>query len=158
MIMNFFKALMFAALVLSAAACRPTSIDDVTRRISEGKELSQEDYRIMIDYAMESIDRTSDSIARYKDDRLALANSIKSLYVEFPEANLVANTLMTVDTTKLDESNRARYEKFMGTKDDVVRRFNDVMYGGIDPTKLIDGGVHVETSDSSALSGEMKKL
>lgn len=164
MVMKFFKTLMFAALALLATACKPTTIDDVTRRISEGKELSQEDYKIMLDYSIESLNRTSDSISKHSDDRIALARSIQFLATEYPEATLVNQTLETTDTAKLDASNRALYEKFVGTRDDLVQRFNDIMYGGVDPRALINGrdnggvDINVETSDSSAFVSEKAKL
>lgn len=164
MVMKFFKTLMFAALALLATACKPTSIDDVTRRISEGKELSQEDYKIMLDYSLESLSRTSDSIMKHSDDRIALARSVQFLATEYPEATLVNRTLETTDTAKLDASNRALYEKFIGTRDDLVQRFNDIMYGGVDPRVLINGrnsggvDISVETSDSSALVSEEARL
>ena len=160
MVMKFFKTLMFAALARLATACKPTTIDDVTRRISEGKELSQEDYKIMLDYSIESLNRTSDSISKHSDDRIALARSIQFLATEYPEATLVNQTLETTDTAKLDASNRALYEKFVVTRDDLVQRFNDIMYGGVDPRALINGGVdiNVETSDSSAFVSEKAKL
>ena len=164
MVMKFFKTLMFAALALLATACKPTTIDDVTRRISEGKELSQEDYKIMLDYSIESLNRTSDSISKHSDDRIALARSIQFLATEYPEATLVNQTLETTDTAKPDASNRALYEKFVVTRDDLVQRFNDIMYGGVDPRALINGrdnggvDINVETSDSSAFVSEKAKL
>lgn len=164
--MRKFSTLMLAAFVmLMLAACKPTTIDDVTKRISEGKELSQEDYKIMFDYALESLNRSGDSITKYSDDRIGLARSMKSLSEEYPEANLVNNTILSADTSKLDAANRALYEKVVTTQAELVQHFNDIMYGGVDPMKLIDRTarpIAVEETDSvnvnSPAGGDVRPL
>lgn len=151
----------FAALALVFTACKPTSIDDVTKKISEGKELSQADYEVMLDYSLDVVNQINDSISKYSDSRVDLARSLQAMYVAHPESNLVYNTLMTADTTKLDAASRARYEKYVATQKEVQTRFNEIMYNGVDPTRMFDRNLRpaeVTPADSLKVSAPADSL
>lgn len=103
--------ILFALATLALASCRP-SVQDVTNKIAEDKELSQADYTVALEQCTDVMQSLSDSLDKYKENPEALVPAMRALAMAHPEVNLLQHAIETADTAQFDKDNRALYLKF----------------------------------------------
>lgn len=156
--MKKIATLMCAALALLMTACAPTP-EDVAKKISEGSELSQTDYRVMLESSRQAISQAVDTLNKYADidgSRRQLMDALLILQdQEYPYQTLFTQELDKIDPTTLDEENKKLYDGAIKDRDMLVERLSQAF--NVIPGRVSDGTlpqpinpVAAEPSDSTA--------
>lgn len=106
--MKKFFYLLFAGSAMLLASCA-TSPEDVANKIGEGKELSQEDYKVLLEYSRDVMNRLGDTLDVYQNNREGLVGAMKTMAEQEPIANIFMEQLMRTDTATLDPANKKLY-------------------------------------------------
>lgn len=140
--MKKIATLMCAALALLMSACAPTP-EDVAKKISEGSELSQTDYRVMLESSRQAISQALDTLNKYADidgSRRQLMDALLILQdQEYPYQTLFTQQLDRIDPATLDDENKKLYEGAIKDKDLFVARISEVL--NVIPIQMNNGGV-----------------
>lgn len=129
-VMKRFLPVVFAAAALFLTACRP-SVEDVSTKIIEGKELSQLDYTVVLERSTDIMQQLSDSLDKYQSDPEGLVSAMRSMAAEYPESNSFQQAIENADTAKLDKDNRALYLKFEKMYLSNTERIQDLIMQGM---------------------------
>lgn len=117
-------AILVIAMIFTA--CTP-SVEDVSKKIQENKELSQKDYTVLLDYVEQGLTELSDSVDAYQNDREHLLNSIMTMGDKYQENGIFMQKFAETDPSTLDEANRKKYDNIQKLYEDCYERVSKVM-------------------------------
>lgn len=136
-------ALCFALLAL--ASCKP-SVESVTKKITEGKQLDKADTEVVINYSRTTIDETADSLAAHRGDRAAMMHALMALSVKYPETNIMAAGLRDIDPNKLEGKELEEYKEVMARYEKIANELQTELGARI-VTDVKAGGVKTDVSE-----------
>ena len=105
--------ILISALVLTLASCHKTTPADVAQKISEGSELTQEDYAVILDTSAEMIESITDTIGKYSDNSQRLMSALFELKNSSNDADVITTYMSYMDPSVLDQNNRKRYDALL---------------------------------------------
>lgn len=110
--MNKFFTVVIAAFSLLMAACTPTP-KSIAEKIQKGETLSEKEYTAAIEYSIDMSKQIADSVEAHKGDFKGIANALRIIHYQNPEANMILESLLRTDPSTLDEQNQKLYETLM---------------------------------------------
>lgn len=144
--------LLFAACIILLGACKSKDQNDnaeaekqlspeelVARKIANGDSLSQEDYKIVLNYGNASLKETNAVITSYDGDRKGMQNAIKSLISKYPLTETFFSAITTVDPATLSTENLEQYKALMDLYSETTKVFKN------------NGGITVREIDEEAV-------
>ncbi|MGN0238083.1 MAG: hypothetical protein ACI4AK_08400 [Lepagella sp.] len=157
MMKKCFTLLLAAVMMSVLTSCRP-SVEEVVDKIVEKQELTSAEYEVIIDYTLDAMNEISDSTRVYKDSPTDLIHCLMRMSKRYEYSNVVLDQLKDVDTTKLEEPVRAKYEKAMALHAENEKALKSVMKGSMitpdDMARIKEGA---QTSDTTVVSTPEKE-
>jgi hypothetical protein len=107
-------ALLSLLLLTTMAACsNATNAKDVIKKVDDGKDLSQKEYTVLMDYAEDYLNDFL-KLIKSTDDAEKLMSEAENLDKKYPEAQDSFQILIAAEQTgKLEKENSEKFNKMM---------------------------------------------